>query len=417
MSRPEAPGFRSALACRSFRLLCLAHGLGTVAQLVLTLAVGMHVLEQTASGSWASVTIALAFAPYAVFSPLAGVLADRHSRSSVLAWSCGLRGALAAGVLAGLTLGWSAAVVVGLTALVAVAATPAYPALAAATPQCVPDGRLAPANALVTCVENASWIAGPGVFGLLLLTGAGPQGAVLVAAAALAVAALLSSRVRLARPRAVVADGWWADLRVGVGLVVRRPEVRRPMLLAVVDNFLYGYLVVALVLLVAQAGLAQERLGWLNTALAAGALASMTVVNRLTRGARVEPALAVTLTGFCVCVVALGVVGPGLLGVVLVVLAGGSTLVAEVAAVTMLQRATEQGTLARVFGVYDQLNVGAIALGSLVAGPLAALLGAGRAGVVVGALCLVPTALVVVSRPRLRRLRGSVPVAASPAHR
>ena len=50
---------------------------------------------------------------------------------------------------------------------------------------------------------------------------------------------------------------------------------------------------------------------------------------------------------------------------------------------TLLQRAAPDELVARVFGVYDQLNVGAIAVGSLIAGPLADLLGAGTAIVVV----------------------------------
>ena len=79
------PGFRSALAITAFRRLCLAHGVATIGQLVLTFAVGVHVLAETRSGIWVSVTVALAFAPYALCSALAGVLADRRSRSAVLA--------------------------------------------------------------------------------------------------------------------------------------------------------------------------------------------------------------------------------------------------------------------------------------------------------------------------------------------
>ena len=79
-------------------------------------------------------------------------------------------------------MGWPVAAVVGVTALVAVAATPSFPSLAAATPECVPDRDLPAANALVTCVENVTWIGGPGVFGLLVLAGAGTEAAVLVAA-------------------------------------------------------------------------------------------------------------------------------------------------------------------------------------------------------------------------------------------
>ena len=75
------------------------------------------------------------------------------------------------------------------------------------------------------------------------------------------------------------------------------------------------------------------------------------------------------------------------IAVPLVGLAGAATLVAEIAAVTLLQRDSDPAVLARVFGVYDQLNVGAIAVGSGLAGPLAQVLGAGPAlvGVAAGA--------------------------------
>jgi MFS family permease len=379
------PGFRSALASRAFRRLCLAHGVATVGQLVLTLAVGVHVLAETQSGVWVSVTVALAFAPYALCSALAGVVADRRSRSAVLAGAAWVRGALALVLVAGTASGWPVALLVVVTALVAVAATPSYPAVAAATPQCVPDRNLPPANALVTCVENATWIAGPGVFGLLVLLGAGTEGAVLVAAVLFGVAGAAAAPVRLRRPERPDPTSWVGDLVAGVAAVARRPELRRPMSLAVLDNFLYGYLVVAIVLLADAAPSGSGSLGLLNATLTTGALASMLVVNRFTRGDRTSAVLVVTLLGFCATLVVLGAVGATALGVALVAVAGGTTLVAEVAAVTLLQRGTDRGTLARVFGIYDQLNVGAIALGSLLAGPLSAQLGARAALVAVAA--------------------------------
>ena len=99
----KATGFGSALASREFRRLCLAHGVATVGQLALTLAVGVHVLTETRSGVWVSVTVALAFAPYALFSSLAGVLADRRSRSAVLAGAAWLRAALTVVLLVAIT--------------------------------------------------------------------------------------------------------------------------------------------------------------------------------------------------------------------------------------------------------------------------------------------------------------------------
>lgn len=398
------PGFRSALASRAFRRLCLAHGVATVGQLVLTLAVGVHVMVETRSGIWVSVTVALAFAPYALCSGLAGVLADRRSRSAVLAGAAWVRAALALGLVIGTAVGWPVAVMVGVTALIAVAATPSFPSLAAATPECVPDRNLPPANALVTCVENVAWISGPGVFGLLVLAGAGTEGTVLVAAVLFALAGTVAAPVRLHRPVRPHPTNWLDDLVAGVGAVARRPEIRRPMSLAVLDNFLYGYLVVAIVLLADTAPEGDSPLGLLTATLTAGALASMLVVNRFTRGDRASAVLVVTLLGFCATLGVLGAVGTTAFGVALVAVAGGTTLVAEVAAVTLLQRGTDNGTLARVFGIYDQLNVGAIALGSLLAGPLSAVAGPRGGLVAVAGLGIVLTLPLLVGQLLRRTL-------------
>jgi hypothetical protein len=166
------------------------------------------------------------------------------------------------------------------------------------------------------------------------------------------------------------------------------------MMLAVLDNFLYGFLVVALVLLATEHG---GGLGSLNAALAVGATAAMAVVNRLVGHGSVEAMPLVMVLGFAGCAGALGVVGAGPAALLLVALGGATTLVAEVAAVTLLQRSVDDATRARVFGVYDQLNVGAIALGSLLAGPLAAVLGAR------GALVAAGLAVAAASTPGLRR--------------
>ncbi len=268
----------------------------------------------------------------------------------------------------------------------------------------MPDRDLPPANALVTCVENVTWIGGPGVFGLLVLTGAGTQGAVLVAVVLFAVAGVVAAPVRLPRPVRSQPTGWLGDLLAGMAAVGRRAEIRRPMSLAVLDNFLYGYLVVAIVLLADAAPGGDDPLGLLNATLTAGALASMLVVNRFIRGEQTSTVLVVTLLGFCTTLAVLGAVGATVAGVVAVAVAGGTTLVAEVAAVTLLQRGTDSGTLARVFGIYDQLNVGALALGSLLAGPLSAVAGP-RVGLVAVAGLGVVLTLPALLRQMRRRAR------------
>lgn len=373
------PGYLGALRSRPFALLLLAHGLATTAQLVLVLAVGVAVLERTGSGFWLSAVVALSFLPYAVFSSLSGVLVDRTSRSALMAATSGTRAVLTGLAALGCWHGWPVPVVVAVAAAGAVVATPSYPALAAATPQCVGREHLPAANALATSVENGCWIAGPGVFGSLVALGVPSSGAVLLAAVLLAAAAGCAAAAGLRpvrRPRA----GAWTELAGATQTVVATPAIRRPMGWAVLDNLLYGYLVVAVVVLT------EDRaggLGRLNAALAVGAVAAVVVVNRLAQHA--GPALLpVTLAVFAASVAALGVAGPGLAGAALVLLAGATTLVAEVAAVTALQEGADAGLLGRVMGLYDQVNVGAVAVGSFLAGPLADLVGARTALVAVG---------------------------------
>ncbi len=389
------PTYRSALRIRPFRLLLAAHGVGTIAQLMLTLALGIEVLDRTGSGAWVSITVALGFIPYVLASGYAGLLADRHSRSTILTWSFTTRAGCAAALATGLPLHWPIPLLVTLAATAAFAATPSYPALTAATVQAVPDDQLPPANALVTGVVNLTWMTGPGVLGVVLMLGHGPTIGTAIATGLFVLAAATSARARLDRPTRAP-SGWWPELRAGWHVVVRVGAVRRPMTAAVLGNFLYGYLVVAMVLLAVEAFGGDRGAGPLNAALSAGGLIALMLSNPLAARFRRAGLLFVVMTIFGVVTVALGLSTSLAVSVASAGLAGAMSLLAEVTSVTLLQQFTPEDLTARVFGVYDQLNVGAIAVGSLIAGPLADALGAGRAVVVVAAGCL--TASVVVTR-------------------
>lgn len=107
--------------------------------------------------------------------------------------------------------------------------------------------------------------------------GSWPRSAALVATVLFAGAAATARRVRLPRPRRSAGDSVdepkLADtLLAGIRVVVGDPRARVPMMMAVLDNFLYGYLIVALLLLARQVlGGGAAATGWLNAAFAAGA--------------------------------------------------------------------------------------------------------------------------------------------------
>ena len=367
------PTFRSAIRSRALRRLLTALLAGSSSQQVLTLAVGVWVLERTGSGPWVSVAVAVTYLPYALLSGVAGVLVDRRSRSALLAISSLARAACATGLLVSVTV------------------------------ECVPNSALPAANALVTGVENIAWMVGPGVFGLLMLAGHGPPLALAVAAALFGIGTIAAWRVGLRRPARPVDDGRVDGGRMTtvLRLACTDPRVRLPLLVGLLDNLLFGYLVVALVLLTASAG---ERLGALNAALSVGALAGMLVVNRLA-GRGPNRVIGLLLAVFGLAVGLLGLAGTGSAGLALVGVAAAASVVTEVIAVTVLQRVTPETAHGRVLGLYDQVAVGSIALGSLVAGPASEVLNPGPTTALAGGL----TVALVAAAALLTRLRTNRP--------
>jgi hypothetical protein len=264
--------------------------------------------------------------------------------------------------------------------------------VAAAAPKCVPAAALPAANTPVSGVENAGWTAGPGLLGVVMLAGGDPSAAIAVSTLLLAAGTTAACGVALPAPRP--GPRGRRDLLVAARLVLHAPVLRGPLALATIGNFLYGYLVVALVLLGTAPGAPPDAVGRLNTALAVGAVASLLVVHRLAGRSRPVPVLRAAMVAFGVCVLLLGLVRAPIPMVLLVGAAGAGTLIAEIVAVTLVQRAAPPAMHARIFGIYDQLAGMAIALGSLVAGPLAGWLGPAAATVLIAAAALVLVAVV-----------------------
>lgn len=368
-----------------FRQLVVAHGLATLGQLQLTMAVGVAALARTGSGVWVSVAVALGFLPYLFCSVPAGYLADRVPRTALLRSSIGLRVLTAGACTAGLLLEWSLPLTIGLAAITAVLATPSYPAVVAATPQVIGRRDLAAANTLVTGIENLAWVIGPGLLGLVLLAGAPAAGGGIAATAFLAAAFVALGRAATPLPASSStsggSDGFWA----GFHTVRNNLRIRWSMILAGIDNFLYGYLVVAIVL-VAEAVLAsgERGVGWLNTSLTIGALVSMLVTWRIDHRRHGVGWVSIGLVVFAGLVAGAGASGTLVVTMLVVAAAGLLTMVVEVLAVTLIQDASPQHLAGRVFGVYDSVAVGLIALGSLLAGVLADSLGVTRSMAVVG---------------------------------
>ncbi len=395
----SAPGtFRAALRSRPLRLLLVSHGLGTVANQTLSLAVAVIVLRRTGSATWASATVAVSLIPYIVLSGYAGALADRFRRDQLLCWSAFLRCACAIPLI--FISEAPALMLVALVAVVTALSTPSYPSLAASAPQSVGDDDLPAANALITGVENVAWLVAPGMFGLLTVLGLSPVLVVAVTAEMFALAGTAAAFAQLPHERAATSDDeddvgnpWAVAVRL-----FQDVGTRRPLLISLIDNVSCGYVIVALTLLGA-APAEGDGLGGLTLTFSIGSLAAMALVNRFIAALAPGQALLFPLVTFGVTLLLLGWLGArGPIAVALVLIAGVATLLVEVLGVTLLQRATPESAHGRVLGVFDQLVIGAFSLGSFAAGPLSELLGAETALALVGAVTVVLTVLTLARR-------------------
>ena len=169
------------------RLWCgtTASGLATWA---MPFILGLAVLHGSLSAVGLGLVLAARTAGFLVAVPLGGLLADRHSRRSVVLWS-GLAAAAASPVLAA-GLGGSVALMVAAAVVVGVGQGACRPAFQALTAEVVaPDDRQQANAALTFSVRGVTFLA-PGLTALLA-TVTGPQMLLLVTAGLWLAAALL----------------------------------------------------------------------------------------------------------------------------------------------------------------------------------------------------------------------------------
>jgi MFS family permease len=385
---------RRVLAARRFRLAVAAHALTATAQSLPVVALAVYVYQRTQSPGWVAVAAAARLVPRIAFSAVGGVVGDGHDRRRVLLGG-NLLAAATTGLLAVLTvLGAPVVAVVAVAFVAATTTVAAYPAMVASLPRLAGPGQLVAANTVVSTVESAAFIAGPGLGGLLLALS---SPAVVFAAGAVG---FLVAATTVRR-----ADPWDGDrhqsqpetvpvrrrLLEGVEVCASH-DARALVVVLLATELLYGCTVVLLVLV----GHGGGRAGLLNAALAAGALAAVAFADPLARGRRPGAVIVASTLASGLPLVALAATTSPLVSYVLLVGCGLASTVVEVQAKTLLQLVAGEDVMARVFGLLDGLASVAMLAGSVAAPLLVARIGLGAALVVVGVelpvLALLPLA-------------------------
>ncbi|GIE88279.1 MFS transporter [Actinoplanes regularis] len=268
----------------------------------------------------------------------------------------------------------------------------------------LPDEQRVAGNALLSTFTQASIVIGPAIAGAL--TGlAGPGwviGADAASFAALAVAAWSVSARRVAPP-AEPATGAWQTVR-------ERPRLLGLLVVTMVFFFLYGPVEVALPVHVAEdlngsAGL----LGLYWTVFGAGATVGALGAGRLSRFPPTFVVVAI-IVGWGAALMPLGLtdaVWPGMAG-----LAVGGLIYGPFTAIStaLFQRGTPPASISRVLAARAALTVPATSLGTLLGGPLVAVLG-GRTTLLLSGLVTVGLGVAVGAavRGRFRSRHGGIP--------
>ncbi len=325
--------------------------------------------DRTHSASWVAAGALVRFIPSLVCSGYAGVIAERFERVRLMVWLNVLALVLQFGLALAVWRASPAVVALVLAGLTSVVLSPYTPAVAALIPQIVPEEQLATANALNATIDNLVVVAGPAAGAILLMAG-GPPLTIAVNAATFGVAAIMLPTMKArSRPSDVTEGGEVRPLRQvldGFRALVASPAVATFVAFSVLASFVYGTDTVLFIPIArVQLHSASSGYGYLLAGLGVGGVAGAAVVNRLAARTRLASSILGGMAVFCLPTALLIVVHQPVVGFALEVVRGVGTLVVDTLAITALQRSAPKEMVARVFGAFFALVLGAISLGAV----------------------------------------------------
>jgi CRP-like cAMP-binding protein len=391
--------YRDALGHRDLRILVLAFLIDQVGSWSYAVVIAVYIFDRTHSTQWLAAAGVCRWAPGLLLASYGGVLADRYQRTTVLIVSSLASALVMTGMAVVVGLNAPAGFVLALSALSAVALAPYRPAAGALTPEVAGEKDLAAANSIFSGLESLVVVLGPGIGGLLLLTGR-PVIGVVINAASFAIAAAVIARLRVRSVGGGDADGnalqQWVT---GIRALAAQPVALAIILFCALDSAVYGATSVLYVPLSIRLGTGPNGYSYLLAGAALGGVLGAGLANRLSGASRLAP---VIMGSICLQALPFLVTVPvrsPVLACALQVVSGVGMIIVDVLAITSLQRDLSGEVLSRVLGVFDTLVLGGILLASLATGILlahadvnVALIAVG-AGVPVIALLGLPTLL------------------------
>jgi MFS family permease len=396
------------LRFRQYRLIWWGHVATGLATWMDQVARGWLLYELTDSPLQLGLVRAVQAIPFLLLSPIAGSVADRYERRTLVIWAQVLHaifyGIVAWLILAGLIEPWHVYVSALAQTLVQVFEQPARQSMQSDS---VPLEHLTSAIGLGSLVFNASRTVGPAIAGLLIAA-YGTGSAYVVETALYVVATVWTLQLDPGRAgdalhrraesfRQSIADGWH--------FIVGNDTVRIAMTISMLSSFLAMPFASMLpvfardILLIGAQGQ-----GLLLTGMGIGAVSAAFMIaafgERLPRG----PIMIAALAAYGLAIVAFAASPWFLLSFVLMTVTGLCNVSTHALIQTVVQTNTPSELRGRVMSVFQQNQV-ATTLGSAVTGLLATLLDAQLAVGIMGLLAAASAVMVVVLMPRAREIR------------
>jgi predicted MFS family arabinose efflux permease len=365
----------------------------------------VYVYQRTHSPAWVGAVTIGRFLPSVLLGSYGGVVAERFERARLMVALDAICALLMATLSVVAAYHGPALLAIAVGATNSIFGMAYEPAVAAITPQLVPEDDLAAANTVRNTVTNLAVIAGPALGALLLVIGT-PVFAFAANALSFLWSALVVSRISArSAPVDVTSGGSVGVVRqmlVGAQTILSSHAATVLAAYSVVASFVYGIDTVLLVMISERRlGTGADGYSYLLAGLGAGGVLAAGLVKRISAWPRLGTAILIAMAVYCLpTLLLLTVRQPGAAFAVEVV-RGAGTLVVDVLAMTALQRCLPQDKLGRVFGAFFTFVLVAISLGALVTPPVLAAAGLDAtlwlAGGAIPVLC-------VLGWPWLRRM-------------
>jgi MFS family permease len=247
-TEPAERGFGSVLTNRPFRSLWAAQWLAQVGQNAINFIQLILIEQLTGSTVQIGITILAFTLPGVIFSPLAGIVADRFPKKWVLVISNFTRIVVALSyliVLIALQGGWRLAAIYMLTFLMSTLSQFFAPAEAAMIPMLIGEKRLLAANSLFSLTMVLSQMAGLVILGPIMVRALGLEGGFVAVGmmylGATVLVTLLPTDRAPAHTQQIVASPWrrlGSEFKAGVSFIATQPGIKAAMAQLITINTL-----------------------------------------------------------------------------------------------------------------------------------------------------------------------------------